>query len=115
MKLVDCGGDIYFEELLFLTYSEIRKNEKSASKAKKLPIFEVYPNTVKDELRITSKIKINNVQIQNVRGETILNNLYDCEIVNIDIGMLPIDTYYIKVNQLWDKKMIKILNPLIDK
>jgi hypothetical protein len=69
----------------------------------------IYPNPAKDKLYIVSKIKINDIEIYDLRGiklKTIPINSYE---KNIDISEFSIGNYIVKINTIKGTSMKKLL------
>ena len=94
MQIADSGVTEYID------VSEILSSNRT------YPIYQVYPNTIKDELKITAQTEINNIEIK-CKGKEIFNKNFNSELVQINIKSLPIGEYSIKVNNKYFGKMIK--------
>jgi PKD repeat protein len=67
----------------------------------------VYPNPATNELFISATQKINSIAISNRLGQTVLQNQYNSETINVGIANLPPGIYFIKINGYEVRKFIK--------
>jgi hypothetical protein len=67
----------------------------------------MYPNPATDILNITSKGKINKVVINDMLGQTVINQAYNYENVTVDVSGIPPGVYLVQVNGLEMRKFVK--------
>jgi hypothetical protein len=64
-------------------------------------------STTSTSLTITSSKKITSLSITNLLGQTVYNNIYNTDKVQIDVADLPKGLYFIKVNGSQVQKFLK--------
>jgi len=102
-------GDIYIDgnNGILGVYSNIVNNKVGNSKLVYDNIFEVYPNPTSDILKVKNKdgIIINSIEIINVLGNSL--GYFNAESI-IDISDLETGIYFIKINNKFINKFIKL-------
>ncbi len=68
---------------------------------------ELYPNPATAELTIIAPYKITNIAITNLVGQTVYNNNYHNEEVQVDVSGLPTGMYLIRINGTEVRKLVK--------
>ena len=94
MQIADSGVTEYID------LSEILSSNRA------YPIYQVYPYTAKDELKISAQNEINSVEIK-CKGKAIFDQNYNSAMVQLNIKSLPIGEYSINVNNKYFCKIIK--------
>lgn len=69
--------------------------------------FSVYPNPATTELYVSATEKITQLSISNIAGQVVFTGKYNSELARVDIGMLPPNTYFVKVNEVEVQRFVK--------
>jgi trimeric autotransporter adhesin len=67
----------------------------------------IYPNPVQNILNIATADKITSLTVTNLLGQTIYNNVYSNEDVQVDVADLPKGMYLVRINGIEIRKFIK--------
>jgi hypothetical protein len=101
MNLMNCGGNIYFQELGPIYIPKESKRKSKISINKPLPIFESYPVTKMNEIKISAPFNITNVKIimpsRQLPMPCIFNQEYNSKVVEINTELFAIGKYSISV------------------
>ena len=71
--------------------------------------FKVYPNPVKDFLNISYDKVIDNVEVINIIGQTVISKNVNVNHTQIDLSELPSGNYFVKINANGAAKTVKIV------
>lgn len=69
--------------------------------------FTIFPNPAGTQVTITAPATITNVSICNAAGAVVHNQTYNSGTVRVDIGTLPAGVYFVHVNELPVRKLVK--------
>jgi surface protein len=75
----------------------------------KLVALQVYPNPIKDEVRITYNHIISNIKLFNIFGQTVLEKSPNTLDINLSLGHLPIGTYLLLLESEGQQNTTKLI------